>query len=74
LGSGDWGLGKKQGSFLAGSRGKLFVFFPITNHQSPINHVFVASCNKIFPNFGKTGKSSKRNVNHLIGLLGEFPP
>jgi hypothetical protein len=33
-----WGLGtgEEAGEQGAGSRGKLFVFFPITSHQSPV--------------------------------------
>jgi hypothetical protein len=64
--------GEEAGELSSKEQGEVICIFP--NHQSPINHVFVASCNKIFPNFGKTRKSSKRNVNHLIGILGEFPP
>jgi hypothetical protein len=34
--TGDWGDGEEAGEQGAGSRGKLFVFFPIPNHQSPM--------------------------------------
>jgi photosystem I subunit 12 len=37
----------------------------MTTDKSP---VFVAYCNKMFPNLAKTGKSSKRSLENLVQL------
>jgi len=37
----------------------------VTGDKPP---VFVASCNKMFPNLAKTGKSSKRSLENLVQL------